>query len=124
MLSTTVPQPTAQMAHATSKCDTGKSGVRDRAGETNKVVEGRLVIDVASIGTRLDSNQLLLRVDPDRGHLGEVDHDGIVRHSVRRMAALSSHGDRNVVRPTVGHRCRDVPHTRSDDEAQWIRARV
>jgi len=43
------------MAHATSKCDTGKSRVRNRAGEANEVVEGRLVIDVAAIGTRLDS---------------------------------------------------------------------
>ena len=53
------------------------------------------MIDVAPIGTRLDKCQLLLGVDADRSHPHEVDHDGVVGHSVGRMGALSSHGDRD-----------------------------
>ena len=82
------------------------------------------MIDVAPIGTRLDKSQLLLGVDADRSHPHEVDHDRVVGHSVRRMGALSSHRDRDTVRPTVVNCRHDVPHTRDDDEAQWIRTRV
>ena len=82
------------------------------------------MIDVAPIGARLDKSQLLLGVDPDRSHAHEVDHDRVVGHSVRRTGALSSHRDRDIVRPTVVNCRHDVPHNRDDDEAQWIRAQV
>jgi hypothetical protein len=82
------------------------------------------MIDVAPIGTRLDKCQLPLGVDADRSHPHEVDHDCVVGHSVGRMGAFSSHCDRDTFRPTVVNCCHDVPHTRGDDEAKWIRTRV
>ena len=41
------PQPTAQVAEAASQRDTCESRVGDRARDTNQVVEGSLMIDIA-----------------------------------------------------------------------------
>ena len=65
MLSTTGPNH-GSGGRATCKGDASESDVGDRARDTNQVVEGSLMIDVAPIGTRLDKCQLLLGVDADR----------------------------------------------------------
>ena len=118
------PQPAAQVAKPSSERDTRESRMGDGTGDAYQVVESSLVIDVAPIGARLDIGELLLGVDPDRSHPQEVDHDRVVGHSVRRMGTLSSHRDREFVRPTVVDCRHDVAHTRADDETQWSRARV
>jgi hypothetical protein len=70
------------VADASPERHAREAGVRDRAGYADEIVKCRLVIDIASVGTCLDINQLVLGIDSDGGHFPQINYEGVIRHPV------------------------------------------
>ena len=68
-----------------------------------------LVIDVAPQGAALDAGRALDRIDRDRAHRREVDHDSVVAdRGAGHVVAPASYGDLEVAVAGEAHRFGDV----------------